>query len=302
MKKIAILTGLKSPEYEISIKSAKNIYDQIDKNKFSVYYFDLSIQLDDFLKIYKDLDLVIPVVHGIWWEDWQLTAFCKTLNIATLYSDHISLSKTIDKITWAAVMEFCKIKTPKTFVINKIEDIYDIKIDSKIFIKPANGGSSIDNWLFDNLNGAKNLISKILEYDNVIAQEYIRGKEFTVTVFDIDNIPKVAGVIEIISHNEFFDFEAKYQWLSKEICPAEITKELQKELEDISLHIYKIFWLKTISRIDLLVNESGIYCIDINTIPWWTNASLSPQSLRYYWYSDLTDFWTESINTVLNIK
>ncbi|MEI7563090.1 MAG: ATP-grasp domain-containing protein [bacterium] len=189
---------------------------------------------------------------------------------------------------------------PQSCLIQHIDDIKTCKIKGKIFVKPNHGGSSVDTGVFEDIKKAKKLIQTILKYDDIIVQQAIKGREFTVSVIgDYNKKVTPIAVTEVITSREFFDFEAKYQRAgTEEITPAQIDKKMQTALEKMSVAIYKRMKLKTLSRIDFLYNKGGFYFLEVNTIPGMTDKSFLPQALAYYGYTSLGEFLEESIRNI----
>jgi len=171
---------------------------------------------------------------------------------------------------------------PENVLIQNKEDIKRWKKgelvprkNTKVFVKPNHGGSSIDTGVFENITQAEKLIKKILSYDDAIIQKAIVGREFTVSIIgDFDKKPEAIAVTEVITKRAFFDYAAKYEWKdTQEITPAQIDKKMQKELETIALTIYKKLKIRTLARIDFMYSKGHgptkgeFYFLDVNTIP-----------------------------------
>lgn len=189
---------------------------------------------------------------------------------------------------------------PQSCLIQHIDDINTCKIKGKIFIKPNHGGSSLDIGVFENSEKAKKLIKTILQYDDVLIQKAISGREFTVSVIgDYDKKVTPIAITEIITSREFFDFDAKYTWSdTEEITPAQIDKKIQTSLEKISVAVYKRMKLRTLARIDFIYNKGKLYFLEVNTIPGMTEKSFLPQALAYHGYKSLGEFLEEEIKNM----
>lgn len=301
MKKIAIVTWWENSEREISIKSAKNIENNLDKNKYFVDLFVLPEDKNNFIIESLTYDLIIPVVHGVGWEDWEITSFCKFIWKPYLFTDFQSHILCLNKYWNNKYLESFGILLPKTFLVQNIEDINLVKIPWKIFIKPCNGWSSVDCWVFDDIVDAKSLIEKILEYDEVLVQEYIKKwREFTVTIVgDYNNSPKVFAITEVITQKQIFDYNAKYMLEdTKEIINPEIDTDIEVKIKSISLDIYKRCKIQTLGRIDFILSDWNIYFLEVNTIPWFTATSFVPQAILDKWIS-ISDFLDQNIEKVL---
>ncbi len=187
--------------------------------------------------------------------------------------------------------------TPQSCLIQHTDDMKTCKIKGRLFVKPNHGGSSVDSGVFDNIAKAKKLIQTILKYDDVIIQQAIKGREFTVSVIgDYDKKVTPIAVTEVITAREFFDFAAKYEWAeTQEITPAQIDKKMQSTLEKTATKIYKRMKLKTLARIDFIYSKGKFYFLEVNTIPGMTDKSFLPQALAYHGYKSLGEFLEEQI-------
>ena len=134
--------------------------------------------------------------------------------------------------------------------------------------------------------------------DNLLIEAYIEGREFSIGVVTFKNNITVLPITEIITSNDFFDYEAKYNGKSEEITPANINDELKKNLNKISEKIYKLLNLKGLSRSEFIVNKNGIYYLETNTVPGLTDESILPQQAKFAGIT-LKELFSNSINEVL---
>lgn len=303
MKKIAVICWWNSAEKEISIRSWKTWFNNVDSKLFKKDFFIFPDNYNKFIKDYKKYDLIIPVFHGVWWEDWEIFAFLKTLWKKYLYSDFETHCILMNKFFTNMFVKNLWYQVPKSFLVQKLQDFDNIKLLWKVVVKPNRWGSSVDTDIFDNLNKAKKLVKKILSYDDVIIQQAIKWRELTVSLFgDYDKEIRMAWIIEIKTKRKFFDLKAKYDMkYTQELCPAPIDKKLEEKLEQISLDLYYRFKIKTLSRIDFIHSQEDWknYFLEINTIPWFTPVSLLPQSVLYYWFKSIQEFITYCISQVI---
>lgn len=298
MKNIALLTGW-TKEREISLQSAKNIQIHLSKT-YKVDMFILPEDINKFIKEYDNYDLIIPVSHGKYIEDGKIIALLEILNKPFLFSGSEAHNICMNKYLTSIIAQDLWFIIPQHCLIQNIDDIKTCKIKGRIFIKPNHWGSSIDMGVFDNLTEANKLIKTILKYDDVIVQQAIKGREFTVSVIgDYNKEVTAIAVTEIITSRDFFDFKAKYERAeTEEITPAKIDKKMQMTLENISVTLYKKLKLKTMGRIDFIYNKGKFHFIEINTIPGMTEKSLVPQALLHHGYESLGEFLEESIRNM----
>ncbi len=302
MAKIAVLYGGTSSERDVSIQSGEFVYKSIDETKFDKDFFVFPEDKDKFIEKYAEYDLAIPVFHWIDGEDGQIFAFLNTLGVKSLYSDFSSHLICLNKNLTNSMLRKTSLNTIPSHLCQNIKQFEQLSIKGKIFIKPNQWGSSIDTGIFDNLQEAKDLVKQILKYDDVIVQKYIPiDREFSVSVFgDYNKQPQVAGITEIITKRDYFDYKAKYDLdQTREVTPADVDKKLEEQLKEQSLKVYKIFELKTLSRIDYIFHNDEIYFLEVNTIPWFTGSSLFPQALRHFGLN-VTDFFSKQINQKLD--
>ena len=301
-KNIAIIMGGYSSEYNISIKSGEAVYKTLSEEK-DINLFKVRIKKDewyhedkDFTKyeIKKDtfqiikndqlisIDLVFNAIHGIPGENGEIQSYFEKIGIHQTSSETYESKITFDKNICKEEIKKIGYLTPKSLIINKNDD-YDIeeilsKLKLPIFVKPNAGGSSFG---ISRVDDKKNIINSInfcfKEDDNALIEEEISGREISVGVIKYKNEIISLPPTEIISHNSFFDYDAKYNGESDEITPADITIEEEKEVRKISLDIYKKLNLKGFSRCDFILRNNLFYFLEVNTNPGLTKESILPQ-------------------------
>ena len=301
-KNIAIIMGGYSSEYKISIKSGEVVYKTLSKEK-DINLYKVIIKKDewyhedkDFKKyeIKKDtfqiikndqlisIDLVFNTIHGIPGENGEIQSYLEKIGINQTSSESYESKITFDKNICKEEIKKIGYLTPKSLIINKNDDYNVEEILSKlklpIFIKPNAGGSSFG---ISRVDDKKNIINSInfcfKEDDNALIEEEISGREISVGVINYKNKIISLPPTEIISHNSFFDYDAKYNGESDEITPADITKEEEEEVRKISLDIYKKLNIKGFSRCDFILRNNLFYFLEVNTNPGLTEESILPQ-------------------------
>lgn len=305
--KIAFVTGGYSNEAEISYKSALTIEKNIDTQKFDFFKIDLTpkgwfydspsgqkIEIDknDFsLTLEKEqikFDAVLIGIHGTPGEDGKLQGYLDIMGIPYTSCDCAVSALTFNKRYTVAVAAFSGIHVANSVLLfknsqgNVEEKLRHLQFP--VFVKPNNGGSSLGisrvNERGPELTTA--LTKAFKEDDQVLVEEFIKGRELTIGVYKAKNTIIALPITEIKTKNEFFDFEAKYLGASQEITPAEIEKEVEELIKMEAIKIYKIFNCKGIIRIDFIYDEERkwAFMLEINTVPGQTEASLVPQQLR----------------------
>jgi len=326
-KNIALVTGGFSAEAVISYKSATTIDHNLDRDRFNVYKVDISpkgwfyeagdgskaeIDKNDFsLQVDGQkikFDAVFIGMHGTPGEDGKLQGYFDTLKIPYTSCDAATSALTFNKRFTVAVAAFSGIPVAKSEVLIKNnfqnpEEIAD-KLKFPVFVKPNNGGSSIGmskvNRLSDEFGAAIEKAFK--EDDQVLIEEFIPGREFTVGVFKTKGNIVVLPITEVMSKKEFFDYEAKYQGASSETTPAEIDEVIADKVRDTAKKIYKVFNCRGVVRIDFIYNEETKlpYMLEINSIPGQSEASIVPQQVQVMGWS-LKEFYSKLIEEALNI-
>ena len=322
-KKIALVTGGYSSEAVISYKSATTVYNHLDKDKFDVYKIDINpqgwyyelegkkfeIDKNDFsLNIDNQkikFDVVFVGMHGTPGEDGKLQGYFDIIGIPYTSCNASSSALTFNKRYTVAVAAMAGIHVAKSlhlFKHTKYEiDFILSALQLPLFIKPNNGGSSIG---MSKVTGAGQLQSALdkafKEDDQVLVEEMIAGREFTVGVFKSSGEIKVLPITEIITQKEFFDFEAKYEGKSSEITPARIDEQWKMKIEAASKKIYQVFNCSGVVRIDFIydTNNQAPYMLEINTVPGQSEASVIPQQVRAMGW-ELKDFYGKLTNEAL---
>jgi len=307
-KKIALVTGGYSGEATISYKSAKTIYNHLDKSLYDVYTIDVNpqgwwhtaedgtrteINRGDFtLNLNGTLlrfDAVFIGMHGTPGEDGKLQGYFDMLGLPYTSCNAATSALTFNKRYTVAVAAMAGVPVAKSVHLFRqaayhIDEILSA-LQPPLFVKPNNGGSSIGMSKVTDPAGLEAAIEKAFrEDDQVLIEQMIEGREFTVGVYRSRGEVHVLPITEIITHQgkDFFDFEAKYEGKSTETTPAAITEEWKENLESMARRIYTVFNCRGVVRIDFIYNaaESRPYMLEINTIPGQTDASVIPQQVR----------------------
>ncbi len=320
-KNIALITGGYSGEAVISYKSAETIYNNTDKEKWNVYLVDIHpdgwfhkadngekfpIDKNDFSittsagKI--NFDAVLVGLHGTPGEDGKLQGYFDCLGIPYTSCDAATSALTFNKRYTVAVAAFAGIKVAKSMHLFKGDGTTAVQVNDQlkmpVFVKPNNGGSSIG---MSKVNDPANLDAAIekafKEDDQVLVEEFIKGREFTIGVFKSKGNIIALPITEIISKNEFFDFEAKYEGASEEITPAQVDEVTADKVRDTARKAYALFNCKGVVRMDFIHDaESGDpYLLEINTVPGQSAASLVPQQVVAMGWS-LKEFYSALID------
>ncbi len=294
-KKILILEGGLNEEHEVSLESSISIQKIFKKLKFK--YKVLKVNPKNFEKeIIKFKNYIcFNALHGTFGEDGKVQKILKKNNIKFTHSDHKSSKNCFDKIYTKKLILNKNILTPKYSIINKkdlnIQKLMDLKnLYKKFVIKPTNSGSSYGIHIIKNNNDLNNFIKKITNYkkellhSKILVEEFIAGKELTVSTTNFFKKIEALAVTEITTKNHFFDYKAKYtKGYSKHILPARIGKKNYIKCLNLAKKIHKLLDCNSIARSDFVFNTKTkkIYFLEINTQPGLTSISLLPEQAKF---------------------
>ena len=280
--KIAFVTGGYSGESVISYKSAITIENNIDKDKYDVYtinitpdgwfykagHDDIPVDKNDFSINNNDnitkFDAVLIGIHGTPGEDGKLQGYFDLLNLPYTSCDAATSALTFNKRYTVAIAAFAGIMVAKSVHLFKHHSILPEEILAQVqlpvFVKPNNGGSSIGMSKVLTPAALPVALEKAFKEDEqVLVEEFIKGREFTIGVFKIKEEIIILPVTEVISKKEFFDYEAKYTaGMSTEITPAEIPEGILQKLRQNARKVYELFNCRGIVRMDFIYNEGKI--------------------------------------------
>jgi D-alanine-D-alanine ligase len=292
--KVAILSGGKSSERDIALQSAKNVLQKI-KQRFDIKFFDFPKDIDTFYKTHKDFSVAIPIFHGPGGEDGVIQSFLKTLDMPFIFSDVKAHAIGMDKVLSKILITKHNLLTPDYKLINTQTEFI-----KPVVVKPLAGGSSIGISIANNQTELDKAITTALQYDDqVLLEDYIQGQEYTVVIVEQNKKIRALPVIQIKSNNDFFDYASKYNpKLVEEICPAVISDDLAKNLQEQSIKIHQIIGCRHLSRSDFIVSNKQIYFLEINTIPGMTKKSLLPKAIKAanLDFTDLLEEWIKDLS------
>ena len=260
-----------------------------DKNDFSLTINDTKV----------NFDAVLIGLHGTPGEDGKLQGYFDCLKIPYTGCDAATSALTFNKRYTVAVADFAGLNVAKSmhlFKNNPVTTEAILKeIQLPVFVKPNNGGSSIG---MSKVKAAKDMQAALqkafAEDDQVLVEEFIAGREFTIGVFKSKGEIVALPITEIISKKEFFDYEAKYEGASEEITPAQVDDFIAGQIRDAATKVYSIFNCAGVVRIDFIYNEKNHlpYLLEINTVPGHSAASIVPQQVVAMGWT-LKEFYSE---------
>ena len=300
-KNIAIVMGGYSSEWEISLKSGNVVYANLDKEKYNLYrvlilkdkwvYQDEAdrehpINMEDFTTTvngYKvRFDFVFNAIHGHPGEDGTLLAYFDLLNIPHSSSSFYAMAVAFNKRDCLSLLKPYGIHAARSVYLNKGQEFDPDAIVSKVglpcFVKPNRSGSSFGISKVHGLEALDEALElAFTEDDQILIEEFIDGIEVSVGVITYKGKVKVMPITEIVSENDFFDYEAKYLGQSDEITPARLTERQKRNVELMAEKIYRSLQLKGLSRADFILRDDIPYFIELNMVPGLSAESILPK-------------------------
>jgi D-alanine-D-alanine ligase len=309
MMNIAIVAGGDSGEYGISIKSGKQVELHIDREKFNPFLIEIKgknwnyrIGLKKFPVDKNDFSLTIGrkkirfaavfvAIHGTPGENGKLQGYFDMLGIPYTSCDVTTSALTFNKSFCKDVVHACGVKTARSLHLFKSRPYSDAKIFAElslpVFVKPNNGGSSVGMSkvnLKSELNPA--LDKAFHEDDEILVEEFIRGRELTCGVLRSEGELIALPLTEIIPLKEYFDYEAKYKkGMANEVVPADIPAIHARKCHEISTMLYEKLNCKGVVRFDYIFTGSDFYFLEVNTVPGMSAASIVPKMARAHGWS-----------------
>lgn len=286
MRKVAVLCGGDGREREVSLRSGKAVTDALNEAGFEAFMIDL-LRLDDADRLKgAGIDGVFIAMHGDWGEGGQLQARLTSLGIPYTGSDAHASALAMDKWEAQRFFERAGIPVPKSIFIPKNYDDVARDLGTDIVVKPCSGGSTVGVSIIhkltpQNLNDALNLARESYAGE-VMAEEYIAGREITCAVWERNGKAEALPVIEIKPHEGYYDYTNKYtKGATEYIVPAELPEDVAKMIGDYAVKAHEALGCRAYSRADFRLTEDGrAYILEVNTAPGMTETSLVPKAAR----------------------
>ncbi|MEK6494785.1 D-alanine--D-alanine ligase [Myroides odoratimimus] len=304
MKHVAVIMGGYSSEYKISLTSGKVVCETLDRSKYIPYpihifenkwvYVDenndeFPIDKNDFSVNYKGnkitFDVVFNAIHGTPGEDGLMQAYFSLIGMPHTSCDYYQAALTMNKRDMLSVLKPFGIKTAISYYLNEGDVINTEEIIQRVglpcFVKPNRSGSSFG---ISKAKTTEELITAIevayKEDNEIIIESFLNGTEVSVGVIDYQGEIKVLPMTEIVSENDFFDYEAKYLGKSQEITPARIDDKTRDRVADIASRVYKILNMQGFSRSEFIIVDGVPFLLEMNTVPGLTKESILPQQAK----------------------
>ena len=304
---IAIVCGGDSSEHDVSLRSAQGIYSFFDKDRYQVYIVDIKgldwhVELPDgtTTKIdrndfsfqedgkKKTFDYAYITIHGTPGENGLLQGYFDLIGMPYSTSSVLVEALTFDKFVLNQYLRGYGVSVAESLLIRKgyEELVSDDEIEERIgmpcFVKPAADGSSFGVSKVKNKDQLAPAIRKaMMESPEVMVESFLDGTEITQGIYKTSEKTVLFPITEVVTNNEFFDYDAKYNGQVKEITPARLSEELAERVGKITSHIYDILHCNGIIRIDYIISKEGkISMLEVNTTPGMTATSFIPQQVR----------------------
>lgn len=292
--RVAVLCGGSSPEREVSLVSGKSVHKALDAKGYNCKIYDLDKEFFKDIILKREIDVVFIALHGSPGEDGTVQGMLEIFDIpytgSGVLSSSLAMSKHVSKSMLSA--QGLKVAKNKHFCLSGIHGSKDgsriekpaILKEIKEFgfplvIKPSNLGSSVGISIVENFNQIESAIEEASQDDCcILIEEFIEGREIQCGIIGREN-PKPLPLIEIISKNSFFDYEAKYvPGIAEEISPAPLNQRKTEQGKQLAMQVFKLFGCRDLARVDMFLTNDGEYIIsEVNTIPGLTPNSLLPK-------------------------
>ena len=293
---IIVLGGGCSTEREVSLVSGRQIEKALKERGHSVEFVDMDFSMgmegwSAFLEKCRNADIVFLALHGSPGEDGRLQGMFDLMNIPYTGAAMLASAIAMDKKTTKQILREAGVPVPgdaELSGLSKQEAGRLVDLQFPLVVKPSSGGSSVGVFIVKNEGELREALQKAAAYGSeVLVEEYIPGRELTLTVLDgkplpiVEIIPKKNGTASG-SDEEFYDYEHKYApGFSEEICPADLPEEKTKELMALAVKAYNAMGLNAYARFDVRMNEEGnFFFLEANTLPGMTPTSLLPLEAR----------------------
>jgi D-alanine-D-alanine ligase len=322
---VAVVMGGYSDESVISLKSGQLILNHLDKSKYQI--FEIHILLEGWFAIVDGIkhpinkadfsftnantiinfDVIINTVHGTPGEDGHLQAYWELLEIPYAGCNYYQSSLTFNKRDTLSVLTKFNIPRAKSIYVSEgnIDFTYENVVEElnlPFFVKPNQSGSSLGiSKVNSKEEYEKALVFAFAEDKDILIESFLDGMEISVGVLNYKGETKVLGLTEIVSHNDFFDYEAKYLGKSEEITPARISVEMATKVQNIAIKVYESLRMTGFSRAEYIIMNNEPHFIEINTNPGLSPQSIFPQQVTHA-KMDMSDLLDSEIELALQRK
>jgi len=303
-KNIAIVAGGDSSEVVVSLKSAAGLYSFMDKERYNIFIVTIvgkvwQVEWSETEKIAIDkndfsferegqkitFDFAYITIHGTPGENGILQGYFELIGLPYSCCGVLAAAVTFNKFTCNQYLKGFGVKVSESLVLRKGQSVSNEEVAEKIgfpcFVKPNVGGSSFGVTKVKSIEQLQPAITlAFAEGDEVMIEAFMAGTEITCGIYKTKTKSQVLPVTEVVSENEFFDYDAKYKGQVQEITPARISAELTNRVQQLTSAIYDILGCKGIVRIDYIISEGDVInLLEVNTTPGMTTTSFIPQQI-----------------------
>lgn len=288
-KKIVVVMGGPSTEAEVSRRTGKAVADALKSKNYTVDVLELNPQT--FAQDIRDrnCDIVFNAVHGLCGEDGLIQGTLEMLKIPYTGSNVLASALTMDKVMTKRLLHFAKVTTPKFDVYRAVDRDKNIPAQIEeafglpVVVKANAQGSSIGVYIVESAEELSVAVEDAFQFgDEILVEEFIKGRELTVAVFGNEDDAQALPIIEITTVTGRYDYESKYKkGASTHIVPAQISDKLTQKVQAMAVSAFKICKCSGVARVDMMLSERHIpYVIEVNSVPGMTETSLVPDAAR----------------------
>lgn len=278
--RIAVLCGGPSSEREVSLRSAKNVFNALKRLGYTnVEQIDIDNNIANILKE-KNIEVVYNAMHGKYGEDGCIQGLLEVMGIPYTGCGVLASSVCMNKEYTKNILKGAGIPLIKSVLVRKDEDYKEKVKDLKypFMLKPVSEGSSIGMYKVNTPEEMEECFKKSLECgQDIMVEEYVVGKSLTVGVLEDEEKTFATEILEFRTKTEWYDFEAKYTpGMTEFILPAELSKDMTEKVKEIAVQAFHACKCKGVSRVDFMVSDNKPYVLEINTSPGMTDLSDLP--------------------------
>lgn len=304
-RNIAIVAGGDTSEHDVSLRSAQGLCSFMDKEKYNIYVVEMKgrqwnvhlpenllapLDLNTFGFVFKGekicFDFAYITIHGTPGEDGRLQGYLDMMQIPYSCCGVLPAAITYNKFVCNQYLKGFGISVAESILLRKGQTITDKDVVDKVglpcFIKPNLGGSSFGVTKVKTIEQVQSAIEKAFEESpEVVIESFMDGMELTCGCYKTKNRVVAFPLTEVVSHDEFFDYDAKYNGKVDEITPARVSEDIVKRVQTITSGIYEILGCEGIIRIDYIITEGHkVNLLEVNTTPGMTATSFIPQQIK----------------------
>lgn len=300
---VGVIYGGRSSEVDISLSTSREIIKNLNKDKYNIIEIFIPYELDNkwiLDLINNKLDIVIIALHGGIGENGSIQGLLECLNISYIGSGVLGSAIGMNKYITKQLLKNANIKVANSLFIKNKDKLNDIDLSNlnyPLVVKPNEDGSSVGVKIVNNFEELIEGINKIRKLgQDILIEEYIKGNEVSCGVIETINGIEALEVLDIKTNSTFYDYDAKYKDNNTYIDISSLDKDIVDKTKETARRVFITLNSKDYARVDMIVNDNGIYVLEINTLPGMTSHSLIPKELniKKISYSEFLDNLIES--------